>query len=87
MSTSESPVSSHVVGHQGAQVDITQRPAIAVTGWLGVVVLAGCVAGVFATARDDTGLLWLPLVVLGLVGQSLVIVPPGQSSVVLFFGR
>ena len=87
MSTSESPASSHVVGHQGVQVDIAQRPAIAVTGWLGVVVLAGCVVGVFATARHDTGLLWLPLVVLGLVGQSLVIVPPGQSSVVLFFGR
>ncbi len=87
MSTSESPASSHVVGHQGAKVDIAQRPAIAVTGWLGVVVLAGSVAGVFATARHDTGLLWLPLVVLGLVGQALVIVPPGQSSVVLFFGR
>ena len=87
MSTSESPASSHVVGHQGARVDIAQRPAIAVTGWLGVVVLAGSVAGVFATARHDTGLLWLPLVVIGLVVTSLVIVPPGQSSVVLFFGR
>ena len=79
MSTSESPASSHVVGHQGAQVDITQRPAIAVTGWLGVVVLAGSVAGVFATARHDTGLLWLPLVVFVLVVTSLVIVPPGQT--------
>ena len=87
MSTSESPASSHVVGHQGARVDIAQRPANAVTGWLGVVVLAGSVAGVFATARHDTGLLWLPLVVIGLVGTSLVIVSPGQSSVVLFFGR
>ena len=87
MSTSESPAGPHVVGHQGAQVDIAQRPAIAVTGWLGMVVLAGSVAGVFATAQHDTGLLWLPLVVIALVGQSLVIVPPGQSSVVLFFGR
>jgi hypothetical protein len=87
VSTSESPASSHVVGHQGAQVDIAQRPAIAVTGWLAVVVLAGSIVGVFATARHDQGLLWLPLVVIGLVSTSLVIVPPGQSSVVLFFGR
>jgi len=87
VSTSHSPASSPVVGHGGARVEIAQRPAIAVTGWLGVVVLAGCVAGMFVTGNDDPGLLWLPILVFALVITSLVIVPPGQTSVVQFFGR
>ena len=87
MSTSDSPVPAPVVGHQGARVEIAQRPAIAVTGWLGVLVLAACVAGMFVTGNDDAGLLWLPILVFALVITSLVIVPPGQTSVVQFFGR
>jgi regulator of protease activity HflC (stomatin/prohibitin superfamily) len=87
MSTSASPTDSPVVGHQGAQVDISQRPAYSVNGWFGVLVLAACVAAIFALANGDKGLLWLPIVVFGLVITSLVIVPPGQSSVVQFFGR
>jgi SPFH domain/Band 7 family protein len=78
---------SDVVGHQGAQVDIAQRRAIAVNGWLGVVVRGCCVAGAWVAAADDTGVLWLPLLIFGLVITSLVIVPPGQTSVVQFFGR
>jgi SPFH domain / Band 7 family len=87
MNTLESPDSVGPVGHQGARVDITQRPAIAVNGWLGVVVLAGCAAGINVAGRQDTGLLWLPLLVFALVVTSLVIVSPGQTSVVQFFGR
>jgi regulator of protease activity HflC (stomatin/prohibitin superfamily) len=87
VSTSESPVHTPVVGHQGAQVEISQRPAIAVNGWLGVLVLAACVAAGWLTAEDAPGWLWLPLLVFALVVTSLVIVPPGQSSVVQFFGR
>jgi regulator of protease activity HflC (stomatin/prohibitin superfamily) len=78
--------SSQVVGHQGARVDVVQRPAGAVNGWLGVLVLAACVAGMVVTSESDKGLLWLPILVFALVVTSLVIVPPGQSSVVLFFG-
>ena len=74
------------VGHQVARVDITQHPALAVSGWLGVVVLAGCIAGAVDAGQRDTGLLWLPLTVLVLVITSLVIVPPGQTAVVQFFG-
>src|SRR6185312_6385223 len=77
---------SQVVGHQGAQVDISQRRAGAVNGWLGVLVLAACVAGMFVTDESDKGLLWLPILVFGLIITSLVIVPPGQSSVIQFFG-
>jgi SPFH domain / Band 7 family len=87
MSTVESPGSVGPVGHQGARVDVTERPAIAVNGWLGVVVLAGCVEGALLASRHDRGLLWLPLLVFALVVTSLVIVPPGQTSVVQFFGR
>ncbi len=87
MSTTESPTAAAPVGHQGVRVDITERPAVAVTGWLGVVVLAGCAAGIVASARRGDSWLWVPIVAIVLVATSLVIVPPGQTSVVLFFGR
>ena len=87
MSTVESPTSAEPVGQQGARVDIRQRPALAINGWLGVLVLAACVAGMVLTAQHDKGLLWLPLVVGVLILISLVIVPPGQTSVLQFFGR
>ena len=88
MGTIDSPTTTGPVGHQGARVDITQHPAFAVNGWLGVVVLAGCIAGaVVAAGQHDTGLVWLPVLVFVLVATSLVIVTPGQTSVVQFFGR
>jgi hypothetical protein len=87
MSTVESPGSVGPVGHQGARVDIRQRPAMAINGWLGVIVLAGCVEGMLLASKQDAGLLWLPIAVFALVVTSLVIVPPGQTSVVQFFGR
>jgi SPFH domain / Band 7 family len=87
MSTVESPTSVGPVGHRGARVDIRQRPALAINGWLGVVVLGGCVEGMLLTAHHDPGLLWLPLLVFALVISSLVIVSPGQTSVIQFFGR
>jgi hypothetical protein len=87
MSTSGSPAGTQVVGHQGARVEITQRPAIAVNGWLGVVVLGGCAAWAVAAGEDHSGLIWLPILIFVLVASMLVIVPPGQTSVVQFFGH
>src|SRR5580658_10415325 len=87
MSSIESSISAAPVGHQGARVDITQHDAFAVNGWLGVLLLAGCIAGMVDAGRHDKGILWLPLVVFVLVITSLVIVTPGQTSVVQFFGR
>lgn len=87
MSTVVSPMNAEPVGHRGAQVEITQRPTRAVSGWLGVVVLAACGYGVVAAGRSDRELIWLPIVVFVLVVTSLVIVAPGQASVVQFFGR
>jgi regulator of protease activity HflC (stomatin/prohibitin superfamily) len=73
---------------QGAgRVDIAQRPAFAVNGWLGVVVIGVCIYGIVLSARQAKDLVWLPIVVLLLVATSLVIVTPGQTSVVQFFGR
>jgi SPFH domain / Band 7 family len=86
MSAIESPTNTEPVGHQGARVDITQHPAVAVSGWLGVLVLAGCIAGVI-TDKHDALLVWVLVVVFVVVIASLVIVTPGQTSVIQFFGR
>jgi regulator of protease activity HflC (stomatin/prohibitin superfamily) len=86
MSTSDSPTRSEVVGHQGARVEISQRPAFAVNGWLGVLVMAACVAGAIILGGDKSGWIWVPIVIFVLVITSLAIVPPGQTSVVQFFG-
>jgi hypothetical protein len=87
MSNIESAPNVAPVGHQGVRVDISERRALSINGWLGVVVLAGCVAGMVEAGKHNKGILWLPLVVFILVITSLVIVPPGQTSVVQFFGR
>jgi regulator of protease activity HflC (stomatin/prohibitin superfamily) len=74
------------VGHRGARVEIRQRPALAVTGWLGVVVVAACVWWAVLTIDATSSWVWLPGVIGVLVALSLVVVPPGQTSVVQFFG-
>jgi hypothetical protein len=79
MSTAESVP----VGHQGARVEIAQRPAFAVSGWFGVVVLLVCG---YATPHAG-GLAWIPALVFVLVALSLVIAAPGQSYAIQFFGR
>ena len=75
------------VGHQGARVDIAERAAVAPNGWFGVIVLAGSIAGAVVAGKDSTPWIALPIVVAVLVATALVIVPPGQTSVVQFFGR
>jgi hypothetical protein len=86
MSNVESPTTREPVGHEGARVDIRERQALAVNGWFGVLVVAGCVWWIVASAQHDRGLLWLPLVVSLLIVSAFVIVTPGQTSVVQFFG-
>ena len=72
------------VGHPGTRVDIHERPAWAITGWAGVLVVAGCIAACFALV--GSGWLAAPIVVGVLVASSLMIVQPGQTKVVRFFG-
>ena len=72
------------VGHSGARVDIHERPAWAISGWAGVVVVAACIAAAFLLG----GSAWIiaPIVIGSLVATSLVIVQPGHTKVVRFFG-
>jgi regulator of protease activity HflC (stomatin/prohibitin superfamily) len=86
MKTAESST-AHPVGHEGLRVDIGERTTPAVNGWLGVAVLAGCVAGMVVSIQHDNAWLWAPILLFILVITSLVIVTPGETSVVQFFGR
>jgi hypothetical protein len=72
------------VGHSGARVDIHERPAWAISGWAGVFVVAACIAATVLLA----GSAWIiaPIVLGSLVATSLVIVQPGHTKVVRFFG-
>ena len=84
---SEQP-SVTAVGHQGARVEIQERPARATSGWLGVLVVLVCIGAVIGLAYTSVrGLLAIPLVIGLVVGVSLAIVQPGQTRVVQFFGR
>jgi hypothetical protein len=73
------------VGHSGTRVEISERPAWAISGWLGVLVVAACIAGAVLLR----GSVWIvaPIVVGALVATSLVIVQPGHTKVIRFFGR
>jgi SPFH domain / Band 7 family len=72
------------VGHSGTRVDINERPAWAITGWVGVLVVAACVAA--AVLLSGSAWIAAPIVVAVLVASSLVIVQPGHTKVVRFFG-
>ena len=87
MSPVESPPMTEPVGHRGGRVEITQHPTVAISGWFGVLVLAGCIWWIVVAAGDHSGWLWLPLLASALIAASLVIVTPGQTSVIQFFGR
>ena len=75
------------VGHSGTRVVIQERPAWAITGWVGVLVIAACIAAaILLGGRSVPGLAAVPIVVGVLVLSSLVIVQPGHTKVVRFFG-
>jgi len=75
------------VGHAGARVEIHERPAWAINGWLGVLVVAACAAGTVLLARSSAPAAAIaPALVGSLILTSLVIVQPGQTKVVRFFG-
>ena len=82
----DSSQTARPVGHEGTRVDIAEKAARAVSGWLGVLFVALCVAAAYLCAVDAQGSVWLPILLAVIVLTSLVIVPPGQTSVVQFFG-
>jgi regulator of protease activity HflC (stomatin/prohibitin superfamily) len=72
------------VGHSGTRVDIHERPAWAISGWAGVLVVAGCIAAAVLLAGG--AVIVAPIVIGVVVLTSLVIVQPGDTKVVRFFG-
>jgi hypothetical protein len=72
------------VGHSGARVDIHERPAWAISGWAGVLAVAACIAAAILLA--GSGWIAAPIVVGAVIATSLVVVQPGQTKVVRFFG-
>jgi regulator of protease activity HflC (stomatin/prohibitin superfamily) len=87
ISTSGASRADSPAGQLNARVDISQRPALATSGWFGVLVLLAAVAAAVAAAQHTPWLLWLPIVIAVLTATALVIVPPGQTSVIQFFGH
>ncbi len=89
--TSPSTVETVPVGHDGVRVDITERAAASLPGGvglsLGAALLAVGVLGValLPGAAKIVGIIVLAACILALT--SLVIVQPGQTKVVQFFGR
>jgi predicted lipid-binding transport protein (Tim44 family) len=77
---SEQP-SVTAVGHQGARVEIQERPARATSGWLGVLVVLVCIGAVIGLAYTSVrGLVAIPILIGLIVGASLAIVQPGRPA-------
>jgi regulator of protease activity HflC (stomatin/prohibitin superfamily) len=75
------------VGHSGVRVEIRERQAWAINGWLGVLVVVGCIVASILLAHSAVkAVITAPIVVAVLILTSLVIVQPGQTRVVRFFG-
>jgi regulator of protease activity HflC (stomatin/prohibitin superfamily) len=75
------------VGQSGTRVQIEERRAPAISGWFGVLLIAACIAACVLLAQHSEGPAAIgPAVVAVVVFGSLVIVQPGQTRVVRFFG-
>jgi regulator of protease activity HflC (stomatin/prohibitin superfamily) len=75
------------VGHSGTLVQIHERPAWSISGWFGVlVVAAGTAVSVLVAEGSTPAWAVVPVVATAIVLTSLVIVQPGQTKVVRFFG-
>jgi regulator of protease activity HflC (stomatin/prohibitin superfamily) len=98
MSTNPTPPASAPVGHSGARVTVAERPAFAVDGFLaffvGLALLAFTIWRVVDLATTKApfsggalaGVL-IPTLLAILVLSSVVVIQPGQTKVVQFFGR
>jgi regulator of protease activity HflC (stomatin/prohibitin superfamily) len=74
-------------GHSVPLVEIRERHAWAINGWFGVLVVAGCgVAAGFVAESSAKVIAIVPVLAAAVILASLVIVQPGQTRVVRFFG-
>lgn len=96
----EQPAATAPVGHEGTRVDVVERPAWAVNGFLALLVGVLLVLAAAALAVPEilgrggaaprawvVVLTVLALLLAALVFSSLTIVQPGQTKVLQFFGR
>lgn len=75
------------VGHSGIRVEIHERPAWAISGWAGVLVVLACIAAIVLLAESSIAAVAIaPALAALVISTSLVIVQPGQTKVVRFFG-
>jgi hypothetical protein len=75
------------VGHSGTRVNIRERKAWAISGWFGVLAVAACIVAVIFLAQSSAkAFSAIPILVAVVILASLVIVQPGQTWVVRFFG-
>jgi len=75
------------MGATGDRAEIRERPAAMVTGWLGVVALLICIRWAVAAGNGHAGgSTAAAMILFFLVLSTLVIVAPGRSQVVQFFG-
>jgi regulator of protease activity HflC (stomatin/prohibitin superfamily) len=76
-----------VVGHAGASVAIHERRAWAISGWLGLIVTGALTyLTVLAGGSSTPALALAPAIPAFLVLTSFVVVQPGHTKVVRFFG-
>jgi regulator of protease activity HflC (stomatin/prohibitin superfamily) len=75
------------VGHSAPRVEIQERAAWAINGWLGVLTVAGCgIAAGFIAESSAKAVAIVPVVAAVVILASLIIVQPGETRVVRFFG-
>ncbi len=76
------------VGHSGTAVEINERRTWSISGWFGVLGVAVCGVLVWVLLGSAVpGVAVVPLLAAVVLLACLVVVPPGQTRVVLFFGR
>lgn len=84
----EPTVEDKPVGQEGVRLQIAEHPAFVLGGLVGVIALVVVVAAGAALALSPVpGLVVVPVVLFIVVLASLVVVQPGQTRVVQFFGR
>jgi regulator of protease activity HflC (stomatin/prohibitin superfamily) len=74
------------VGHEGTRVHIQERPAWAINGWIGVVLVIIAIASAILIGKHAVPVDVVLIIIAILIASSLVIVQPGQTKVVRFFG-
>jgi regulator of protease activity HflC (stomatin/prohibitin superfamily) len=74
------------VGHQGSRVDIHERPAWAINGWIGVALAVAAIVGAILIGKHAVVVDIVLVIFASLLASALVILQPGQTKVVRFFG-